>query len=162
MDNVQQLSQTSRGIKALEISSVAFKEWDYIPPIYTTDGKNINPPLVIQHIPPVTKSLVVIMEDLTVFAGTGVHWIVWNIPPSVKIKERNSRGVKGKNDLGELQYIGPCALTGTHRYSFKVYALDDMLNLGTGTDKIELQKAMNAHIIGFGKLVGLYKKELLY
>lgn len=155
---VQEKYHTSEIVKVLTISSEAFKDHGTIPAKYTCDGDNINPPLTIGNIPKETKSLALIFDDPDAPIRTWVHWIVWNIPPAKKIKENEILGDEGINDFGNNNYGGPCPPSGTHNYLFKVYALDELLDLNPDATKIELEKAMSSHIIGFGKLVGSYKR----
>ena len=147
-------------IEALNVTSVAFKDHEFIPVKYTCDGDNTNPPLTIQNISFETKSLVVIVEDPDAPIRAWVHWMAWDIPPATKIKERfaPALGVIGVNDFRKKKYVGPCPPSGTHRYFFKVYALDDLIKLKPTATKLELERAMSSHIIGFGELVGLYKR----
>jgi hypothetical protein len=145
-------------IKTLEVSSVAFGPGGTIPEKYTCDGENINPPLHIEHIPEQAKSLVIIVEDPDAPSGTFTHWLVWNIPPSEKIKERSIPGNEGSNDYIEHHYRGPCPPSGMHHYHFKVYALDSLLHLKADTKNDELQHLMSKYVIAFGELVGVYKR----
>jgi len=142
----------------LKVTSAAFKENEMIPAIYTCDGANISPPLDILHIPEETQCLALIADDPDAPAGTWVHWVVWNIPVTPHIKENEVHGVQGINDFHRDCYGGPCPPAGTHRYFFKVYALDALLDLPVKTKKEALETAMSEHIIGFGRLVGLYEK----
>ncbi len=145
--------------KQLKISSTAFQNGEMIPVKYTCDGININPPLDIENIPGEAKCLAMIVDDPDAPIATWVHWIVWNIPVTHHIKENAVHGKEGYNDFQQYHYGGPCPPSGTHRYFFKVYALDDIQDLPAGTKKPELEKAMSEHIIGFGELVGLYKRN---
>jgi Raf kinase inhibitor-like YbhB/YbcL family protein len=150
----------SEDIETLTVSSSAFNDHTIIPIRYTCDGENINPPITIQNIPEGTKSMVLIVEDPDAPVRSWVHWIVWDIPPTTKVKEKlmSVLGVVGTNDFGKKKYIGPCPPSGVHRYFFKVYALNDVLKLKPTAKKVELEKEMSSHIIGFGELVGLYKR----
>jgi Raf kinase inhibitor-like YbhB/YbcL family protein len=145
--------------KLLKISSAAFNDGEMIPSQYTCDGKNINPPLDIKNIPEETKSLAIIMDDPDAPIGTWVHWLVWNIPVTHHIKENAEFNYEGLNDFQQHHYGGPCPPSGTHRYFFKLYALDALLDLPPETKKIPLEKAMSEHIIAFGELIGLYKRK---
>ena len=112
----------------LELTSSAFKNNEMIPSKYTCQGEDINPELEIKNIPDGTKSLVLIVDDPDAPMGTWVHWVVFNIPNTVeKIKENSMPGVGGINNFGKLNYGGPCPPSGTHRYFFKLYALDTLL-----------------------------------
>lgn len=146
--------------KPLYITSTAFENEKIIPGKYTCDGKNINPPLDIANIPEEAKSLVLVVDDPDAPIGTWVHWIVWNIPVTkTQLGENDIAGIEGLNDFQQNHYGGPCPPSGTHRYFFKVYALDALLDLPVNTKKRELEKAMNTHIIAFGKLIGLYSRH---
>jgi Raf kinase inhibitor-like YbhB/YbcL family protein len=140
----------------LFIKSPAFDNDKFIPPRYTCDGDNVNPPLSIEGIPKTTKSLVLIVDDPDVLMGTWDHWIVWNIPPKNKIKEMSIPGVEGLNDFGKHSYRGPCPPTGVHRYLFKVYALDNKLFLDPNSKKKDLEMAMKGHILASGEIIGRY------
>ncbi|MGZ8557480.1 MAG: YbhB/YbcL family Raf kinase inhibitor-like protein [Chitinophagaceae bacterium] len=143
--------------KLLDISSTAFKAGDMIPEKYTCDGINVNPPLDIKNIPVQARCLALIVDDPDAPHETWVHWVVWNIPVTHHIKENEIHGIEGLNDFKQHHYGGPCPPSGTHRYFFKVYALDALLELPAGTNKLQLEKAISEHIIAFGDLVGLYK-----
>jgi hypothetical protein len=145
--------------KTITISSPAFKQNEMIPSKYTCDGVNINPPLDLQNIPPQAKSLTVIVDDPDAPAGTWVHWTIWNIPVTHHISEGYDHGVQGVNDFKKNNYGGPCPPSGTHRYNFKVYALNETLQLPPTVGKKELEKAMSDHILGFGVLTGVYSRN---
>ncbi len=145
--------------KELGISSTAFQAKGKIPSRYTCEGEDINPPLDIENIPPKAKSLAVIMEDPDAPGGTWTHWVVWNIPITHHIKENEVPGEQGMNDFRRLGYGGPCPPSGNHRYFFKVYALDDLLQLPEGACKRDLEEGLRYHIIAYGELVGNYKKS---
>ncbi len=142
----------------LEISSPSFNQEGSIPSKYTCEGLNINPSLSIKNIPVFTKSLVLIMDDPDATKGTFDHWIVWNIKPVEIIPENSTLGVMGKNSAGENNYTGPCPPTGTHRYFFKIYAIDVMLSLKQGADKIAVEDAISGHILASGEIMAYYKK----
>ncbi len=144
--------------KTLSVSSSAFEEGGMIPARYTCDGENINPPIDIGGVPEEAKSLVIIVDDPDAPSGDWVHWLVWNIPVTHHIKEDHVPGTVGLNDFNRKQYGGPCPPSGTHRYFFKFYALDSILDLPAGTRKNQLEKAMSEHIIGFGELTGTYSR----
>ena len=149
-------------MEALKISSPAFGQNGDIPVKYTCDGDDVNPPLVIDNVPQNAKSLALIMDDPDAPMGTWVHWVVWNIDPKTKeIKESSvPKGAQqGINDFRRHDYGGPCPPSGTHRYFFKLYALDTSLTLGANAKKADLQKAMKGHVTAESQLVGLYKRE---
>lgn len=142
----------------LTIKSSAFEANQKIPKKYTCEGDSINPPLTIEGVPAETKSLALIFDDPDAVGGTFDHWIMWNIPPSTgKIEENSAPGVQGLNTGRKANYFPPCPPSGSHRYTFKVYALDQALNLPSRTKKAGLQKAMQGHILAEGELVGLYR-----
>lgn len=145
--------------KKLNISSPAFEDGGMIPALYTCEGKNINPPFEIGGIPEEAKCLAIIMDDPDAPAGTWVHWLVWNIPVTHHIRENHAPGMEGINDFQKPNYGGPCPPSGTHRYFIKIYALDALLDLPASSSKNLLEKAMSEHIIGFGELTGLYKRN---
>ncbi len=145
--------------KLLKISSTAFNDGGMIPVKYTCDGENINPPLDIKNIPEETSCLALIVDDPDAPISTWVHWIAWNIPVTHHIKENEVHGTEGINDFQQYHYGGPCPPSGTHRYFFKIYALDSLLDLQPDTKKLQLEKAMSEHIIGFGELTGLYHRK---
>jgi Raf kinase inhibitor-like YbhB/YbcL family protein len=141
----------------LQISSPVFEHEGNIPMEYTCEGKNINPPVTIKGIPKQAASLVLIIEDPDAPGGVFDHWIVWNINPTETIGEDILPGITGKNSKGEYRYTGPCPPSGTHRYFFKVYALDTFLDLGDDADKKVVELALQDHILAYGELMGLYK-----
>ena len=141
------------------ISTSAFENNGEIPSRYTCDGDNINPELIPGILSEDTDSLVLIVEDSDAPKGTFTHWIVWNIEPGSIIKENSIPGVQGLNDVKGTDYFGPCPLSGTHRYFFRIYALDTMLDLGSGSTRTALEQAMQEHIIAEGELMGTYSRE---
>lgn len=146
----------------MKIESTVFGNNEKIPSIYTCDGQNINPPLKISDIPANAKSMALIMDDPDAPRGTFVHWVVWNINAETKEIPENtvpSESMEGITGRGMAGYIGPCPPSGTHRYFFKLYALDDKLDLPANTDKTGLEKAMENHIIAKGELMGLYGRK---
>ncbi len=149
----------------MKVKSPAFKEGGIIPSRYTCEGKNINPPLEIKDVPPTAKSLVLIMDDPDVpkkLRPSGIydHWIVFNIPPHInKIDEQASPfGAQGRNSSGQNGYTGPCPPDREHRYFFKLYALDDILDLPEGSTKKEVEEAMEGHIMMQYEFIGRYEK----
>ena len=152
-------SEATRAVdyRQLKISSPAFQNGEMIPSKYTCDGNNINPPLDIKNIPEDAICLALIVDDPDAPNGVWVHWIIWNIPVTHHLKEDHSNGIEGVNDFHQNHYGGPCPPPGVHRYFFKVYALDALLELPANTKKLQLERAMSEHIIGFGELIGLYQ-----
>lgn len=146
--------------RQMRITSPVFTSNDFIPAKYTCDGENVSPPLEIEGIPENAKCLAIIADDPDAPVGTWVHWVAWNIPVTHSIKENSLHGKQGINDFQLNRYSGPCPPNGkTHRYFFKIYALDDLLSLPAKTTKHTLEKAMSAHILAFGELVGAYKRK---
>jgi Raf kinase inhibitor-like YbhB/YbcL family protein len=146
-------------MKELTVKSPAFENNKLIPPKYTCDGNDVNPPLAIENVPDETKSLVLIVDDPDCPTGTWDHWIVWNITPTSKIEENTVPGTEGMNTARKHSYGGPCPPWGTHRYFFKVYALDAKLNLNPNSNKKDVEKAMQGHILAKGELIGLYRRS---
>lgn len=150
----------------MEIKSSVFKEGDHIPAKYTCDNLDISPPLEWSKGPAGTKTYVLICDDPDAPGGTWVHWLLFNIPaknPELpenmpKIETLKNGALHGKNDFGNNCYGGPCPPAGTHRYYFKIYALDLELDSKPGITKKELLKAMEGHILDEGQLMGRYKR----
>ncbi|MDJ0688422.1 MAG: YbhB/YbcL family Raf kinase inhibitor-like protein [Xenococcaceae cyanobacterium MO_188.B32] len=143
----------------MKLASPAFAHQATIPPKYTCQGEDISPPLTLSNIPEGTKSLALINDDPDAPMRTWNHWLIWNIKPTGEIKENSAPGTQGKNSWGRNDYGGPCPPKGTHRYFFKLYALDRELDLPEGATKSELEKAMVGHILEQAELVGLYQKS---
>jgi hypothetical protein len=144
------------------LSSPAFHHLKSIPKKFTCDGANVNPPLRIENVPAGTKSLALTLDDRDAPRGTYVHWVLWNIDPGIQEINENSippGAVQGMNDFQKNNYGGPCPPTRPHRYVFRVYALDALLNLAPKSTKLDLEKAMEGHVIGRGELAGVYKRE---
>ena len=143
----------------LIIKSPAFENNKLIPSKYSCDGEEISPPITVENIPPQTKTLALILDDPDAPRGTFDHWIVWNISPNGKIAENSIPGTQGLNSADQQAYIGMCPPSGTHRYFFKVYALDTKLELkANSTKKKDLEKAMQGHVLAKGELIGLYSR----
>jgi hypothetical protein len=146
-------------MKELTIKSPSFQHNSPIPKKYSCDGENTNPPLTIEGTPKESKSLALMVDDPDAPSGTFDHWVVWNIPPSTtKIAEHSVPGIEGLNGARQKGFMGPCPPSGTHRYFFKVYALDAELSLGAKSTKRDLEKAIQGHILAKGELIGLYHR----
>ena len=143
----------------LTVTSPDFEHEGEIPQEFTCDGNDSRPTLNVAGIPAGTKSLAIIVEDPDVATTTFSHWIVWNIPPQEIISGNSIPGTQGTNSLGKTSYLGPCPPGGTHRYFFKVYALNDMLNLEEDVNRRGLERAMEGHILAKGELMGWYHKK---
>lgn len=144
----------------MKLLSPAFANNQRIPDEYTCQGDNIPPPLEIQGVPSKTVSLSLIVDDPDAPHGTVVHWIAWNIPPSsTTINSMTRLGAQGKNTYGIDAYRGPCPPPGkTHRYFFKLYALDTLIQLPVGASKKEVEEAMKGHILAETQLIGTYSR----
>jgi len=146
----------------MKILSPVFNHNSVIPSLYTCDGENTNPPFVFEDVPLATQSLVLISDDPDAPAGTWVHWTLWNIPSSTKgILENNvpKGAIEGITSFGTTGYGGPCPPSGEHRYFFKLYALDTILNIGPEIDKESLEEAMKGHVIEQSEIIGLYSRQ---
>jgi len=150
----------------MELISLAFEEGGSIPSVYTCDGKDISPSLSWSEAPAGTKSFALIVDDPDAPRGTWVHWVLWNLPATanelhagIPIVPRLSNGaLQGKNDSGESGYSGPCPPAGTHRYFFKLYALDAILSLKSGATKSQLEAAMKGHVLAHATLMSVYHR----
>ena len=145
----------------MKLTSPAFTHNGVIPPEFTCDGSDVSTTLTISDVPANAKSLALIMDDPDAPVGTWDHWVVFNIPPSTKQiqKATEPQGTAGKNSWGKTGYGGPCPPSGTHRYFFKLYALEIEFNLPKGSAKKDLEKAMQGHIIAKAELMGTYKRK---
>jgi Raf kinase inhibitor-like YbhB/YbcL family protein len=156
------MGQEAAKAGGFKISSPAFENNGHIPPKYTCDGANVNPSLKIENVPSNTKSLALVFDDMDAPRGTYVHWILWNIDPNIKEIKENSvpeGAVQGMNDFKKHPYGGPCPPRRAHKYVFKIYALDTLLNLNPNLTKKDLEKAMEGHIISRAQLTGLYNRN---
>jgi Raf kinase inhibitor-like YbhB/YbcL family protein len=150
----------------IKVTSTAFEEGGMIPKRYTCDGTDVSPPLAWTSVPEGTKSIALICDDPDAPMGTWVHWVLFNLPADVKElaesvpseKKLGNGAIQGTNDFRKIGYGGPCPPGGTHRYYFKLYALDTELNLQAGATKRELLKAMKGHILAEGQLMGKYRR----
>ena len=152
------LKVNAEGGKDMKLTSPEFKNNEYLPARFTCDGQEINPPFAIENIPDNTQSLALIVDDPDAPSGTFVHWVVFNIQVSTTIGENSIPGKQGVNTSGTNSYVSPCPPRGTHRYFFKLYALDTILNLKEGISKQQLEAAMKNHILAQAELIGLYKR----
>src|SRR5207253_1927081 len=148
----------------MQLTSPAFEPGRSIPSLYTCDGKDLSPPLAWSGAPAGTKSFALITDDPDAPAGTWVHWVLWNLPATltdlkggVHAERELAGGARqGTNDFGTIGYGGPCPPSGTHRYFFKLYALDTVLDLKEGAAKQELEAAMHGHILAKAELMGKF------
>ena len=132
----------------MKITSSAFQEGGNIPPKFTCDAGDSSPPLRIAEIPSGAKTLALVVDDPDAPSGLFTHWIVWNISPQTNAIAEGSapKGVQGTSDFGKSGYGGPCPPSGTHRYYFKIFALDRELNLPSGTKRNQLDAAMKTSV----------------
>lgn len=151
----------------MELKSSAFQPGAMIPAKYTCDGEDISTPLNWSDPPAGTKSFALISDDPDAPVGTWVHWVMWNIPASTRALEENlpkkaslpNKAKQGTTDFRRIGYGGPCPPSGTHRYFFKLYALDTTLNLPASTTKKDLEKAMQGYILAQAELIGKYHRR---
>ncbi len=143
----------------MRITSLAFKNNESIPAKYTCQGQDINPPLKIEDIPDAAQFLALIVDDPDAPMGTWVHWVVFNMSKINEIGEGIIPGKQGMNSFGKKNYGGPCPPSGTHRYFFRLYALDSELGLDEGANCQELDKAMQGHIVEQAEIIGKYQKK---
>jgi Raf kinase inhibitor-like YbhB/YbcL family protein len=152
----------------MELTSTAFKEGAPIPVNYTCDAKDVSPPLKWTGVPAGAKSLVLIVDDPDAPVGTWAHWVLYDLPAAATEMGENipksqflAGGAKqGLNDFRRLGYGGPCPPPGKpHRYFFKLYALDVVLDLKPGLTKKDLERAMEKHILAQGQVMGTYQRK---
>lgn len=149
-------------MEKLTVTSAAFTEGAAIAPKYTCDGEDVSPPLSFGTIPAGTRSLALIMDDPDAPVGIWVHWVAWNIPAQTREIPENGMPAgahPGRNSWKRNGYGGPCPPSGTHRYFFKLYALDTTLTLASSAAKGDLERAMQGHILASGQLMGTYKRK---
>lgn len=167
--NSSEVTSTNKGPGEkmdIKLTSTAFQDSGMIPTKYTCDGANVSPPLEWSGAPQTTKSLALICDDPDAPAKTWVHWVVFDLPASRTSLPENvppqetiaGGGKQGTTDFKKVGYGGPCPPSGTHRYFFKIYALDKELNLDSRTTKSELLEAMKDHVLAQGELMGKYKR----
>ena len=153
---------TSVSVSVLKLTSFAFGNNQDIPPLYTCDGANLSPPLMIEGTSPQALSLALIVDDPDAPSKTFTHWLVWNIPSltsSIPQGVAPLGSVEGKNDSGTRGYYGPCPPSDTHRYFFRLYALDSMLSLKPETaTRSDLESLIHTHLIDSAILIGLYSR----
>ena len=159
--------QKGESTMTLQVTSTAFEDGGMIPARYTADGRDISPPIAWKDVPDGTRSMVLICDDPDAPMGTWVHWLVWNIPPEATALQENvppdavlaDGSRQGTTDFRRVGYGGPAPPSGVHRYFFKVYALDTMLDLPAGAAKPKLEQAMKGHVLAQGQLMGHYTRR---
>ena len=147
--------------QSFALVSNGFANGQPIPQRYTADGADISPELTIAGSPEATVSFALIMDDPDAPMGTWVHWVVWNVPASATAFREGGipdGAVEGRNSWGRTGYGGPSPPSGTHRYFFKLYALDRKLDLEVDTDKTELLAAMEGCVLARAQLMGTYTR----
>jgi Raf kinase inhibitor-like YbhB/YbcL family protein len=146
----------------MKITSPSFQEGGIIPEKFSRNGQNANPELRIEGAPAEAKSLALVVDDPDAPGGLFTHWLVWNIDPkTTEIAEGSmpKSAVQGKNDFSDIGYGGPQPPSGTHRYFFKIFALDRTLDLKPGAKRRDVDSAMKGHVIAQGELMGKYSKK---
>jgi hypothetical protein len=151
----------------IQVTSTAFEDGAMIPSKHTCDGEDISPPLQWNEVPEGTKSIALIADDPDAPHGTWVHWVLYNLAADVRQLEEGmpvaaklaSGAKQGVTDFGRSGYGGPCPPSGTHRYYFTVYALDNVINASGQLDKSKLLKTMEGHILGQGQIMGKYRRR---
>jgi len=154
-------------MEKLTIQSQAFAQGGSIPVQYTCDGMDMSPPLKWSDPPDGTGSFALISDDPDAPVGTWVHWVMYNIPEDIRELPENiptsgkldNGALQGMTDFRRIGYGGPCPPSGTHRYYFKIYALDTMLDLNPGATKQQLLRTMEGHILAQGELMGRYARQ---
>jgi Raf kinase inhibitor-like YbhB/YbcL family protein len=157
-----------RSSPPLHLSSPAFAANADIPTPFTCDGANRSPALTWDTAPANTRSWVLLMQDLDAAQGKGVHWVVYDLPPDTRHLPEGlptlpfllEGGVQGKNDFGQYGYKGPCPPAATsHRYQFRLYALDKLLDLPPNSTGAAIQDAMTGHILAEAEFIGRYRRQ---
>jgi Raf kinase inhibitor-like protein, YbhB/YbcL family len=153
------MSSVASSVSAITISSPAFSPGAEIPAKYTCNGQSLSPELRISDAPPAAKSIALVVEDPDAPSGLFTHWLVWNISPqTAKFAENGAPAdaLQGTNDFSKRGYGAPCPPSGTHRYIFKVFALDQPLELKAGARRTQFDSAIKGHVIAQAELVGRY------
>ena len=152
----------------MQITSTAFQQGSEIPSYYTSDGEDVSPELSWRDAPANAKSFVLVVHDPDApMPGGFTHWVLYNIPRETSHIDENAPkeervaglGVQGKNDAGELGYIGPAPPSGTHRYFFRLFAIDKVLDLAPGATHKQVSAAIKGHILAQAELMGTYEKR---
>lgn len=148
------------GRQDMRLTSTAFEPGEPIPQQYSCDGADISPPLAISDVPGGTVALALVMDDPDAPVGTWDHWVAFNLPVVETIAEdAGSVGTDGRNSWGNTGYGGPCPPGGTHRYFFRLYALDAALDLDEGAGKQQVLSAIEGHVLAEAELMGTYSRE---
>ncbi len=152
----------------LEVTSTAFQDGDLLPEKYTADGADISPPLTIKYIDPEGETIAVIMDDPDAPVGTFTHWMIWNIPvekndipedvPKEKKLDSLADAVQGYNDFGEVGYRGPAPPSGVHNYHFKIYILDQKIDIPFDSSKQKLVNTLKDNLLQKTEIVAKYER----
>jgi hypothetical protein len=152
---------------SIPLTSPAFSEGSPIPKRHSGEGENLSPALSWSTSAPSVRCYVLFVEDPDAPSGTFIHWVLFNIPAGVRQlteglpekAEIADLGKQGVNDTRETGYFGPCPPPGKpHRYYFKIFALDRMLDLPSGSSHAQVNRAMQGHILDSGSLMGTYRR----
>jgi Raf kinase inhibitor-like YbhB/YbcL family protein len=152
----------------LQLTSSVFRQGEAIPSKYTCDGANVSPPLEWSEPPAGTKAFALIADDPDAPGGTWVHWVLYNVPAMARVLREDvskdadfPKGVlEGMNDFQKSGYGGPCPPAGSsHRYFFRLYALDIALSLPMGAKRQAVDSAMKGHVLGQAELIGSYRRQ---
>lgn len=157
-------TEEKEGAMTFKLTSTAFTHGATIPQLYTCDGEDLSPPLAWSGAPAGTQSFALICDDPDAPVGVWDHLILFNIPAATSalpegVAERTDGSLYGKNSWRRLDYGGPCPPSGTHRYFFKLYALDTTLSLKAGASKREVERAMEGHILAQTELMGAFTRR---
>lgn len=152
----------------MRLFSSAFEEGGMIPQRYTCDGENTSPPLEWSAAPPGTQAYVLVVDDPDAPSGTFLHWLLYDIPASEngltegvgKNGTEAGGGMQGRNSFGEQGYGGPCPPSGSHRYYFRLYALQQSLRIPAGAKRTEVEQAMEGHVMDTAELMGRYERAV--
>ncbi|MBU0612014.1 YbhB/YbcL family Raf kinase inhibitor-like protein [Patescibacteria group bacterium] len=146
----------------MQMESPSFKYGEEIPSKFTCDGEGVNPSLVLKNVPKEAKSLALVVYDPDAPSGTWIHWLVWNISPETSDINENSipaGAVVGENSWPRNSYGGPCPPDGSHRYFFKIYALNTTLNIPENSKFQDLENSIKDHVLAEAELMGRYKRK---
>ncbi len=160
-------AEPERVVKDMELTSNAFANGESVPARHSCDGEDISPSLEWSQPPQNTQSFTLICDDPDAPRGTWVHWVVFNLPSETRVLPEGvtsesglpAGSLHGKNNWGDTEYGGPCPPGGTHRYYFKLYALDTTLDLKTGAGKSDVLHAMDGHVLAQAELMGTYERK---
>lgn len=146
----------------MNIFSLDFEDGGAIPRRFTCDDKDISPNLIIENVPKGAESLALVIDDPDAPSGTWTHWLVWNIPPQTnEIGQATvpEGAIEGVNSSGGQNYSGPCPPNGTHRYFFRLFALDTKLDADGSADRAEVEEEMLGHVIETAEVMGTYARQ---